>query len=306
MVQPLSGPTRAQLVFPQPQAAVELLKPITWFAPMWAYACGVISSGVASTDRLFEIFLGILLAGPLVCGTSQAVNDWFDRHVDAINEPHRPIPSGRIPGAWGLYIGIAWTVLSLIVAAILGPVVLAAAAVGLILAWVYSAPPLRLKQEGWRGCTAVAACYEGLPWFTGAAVMTGSLPDANITIVAALYSVGAIGIMALNDFKAVEGDRQMGIRSLPVQFGIDGAARIACVLMAAPQIVVIALLFAWGAPLHAVAVTGVLAAQFALMRRLLSDPTKQAPFYNATGTSLYVSGMMITAFALAALPEALP
>ena len=59
--------------------------------------------------------------GPLVCATSQAVNDWFDRHVDAINEPHRPIPSGRMPGRWGLYIAIAWTVLSLLVAAALGP-----------------------------------------------------------------------------------------------------------------------------------------------------------------------------------------
>ena len=59
---------------------------------------------------------GVALAGPLVCAMSQAVNDWYDRHVDAINEPDRPIPSGRIPGSWGLYIAIAWTLLSLAVA----------------------------------------------------------------------------------------------------------------------------------------------------------------------------------------------
>lgn len=288
----------------RPSAVLELLKPITWFAPMWAYACGVVSSGAPLSGHWLQIALGILLAGPLVCGTSQAVNDWYDRHVDAINEPGRPIPSGRIPGAWGLVIGIAWTALSLVVAAILGPIVFAAACVGLALAWAYSAPPLRLKTEGWRGASAVGLCYEGLPWFTGAAVMAGGLPGASVTSVALLYSFGAIGIMTLNDFKAIEGDRQMGIRSLPATLGIETAARLACVLMAAPQIVVIALLVIWDAPWHAAAVAAVLVAQFALMRRLLADPRKHAPFYNATGTTLYVAGMMVTAFALAGTMEA--
>ncbi len=282
-------------------AVVELLKPITWFAPMWAYACGVISAGQPFEGRWLEVVLGVLLAGPLVCGTSQAVNDWYDRHVDAINEPDRPIPSGRVPGRWGLYVGFIWTVASLVVASALGVWALAAASVGLALAWAYSAPPIRLKQDGWRGATAVAACYEGLPWFTGAAIMAGTLPDWRVCLIAALYSAGAVGIMTLNDFKAVEGDRRMGIGSLPVQLGIERAALLACVMMAVPQIAVIALLIAWGATWHAVAVTLVLGAQLALMRRLMREPRKLAPFYNATGTSLYVTGMMVSAFALSNL-----
>ena len=77
-------------VYPQisrtdPAAVLELLKPITWFAPMWALGCGVVSSGVPLAEIRWPVALaGVLLAGPLVCGTSQAVNDWFDRHVDAI------------------------------------------------------------------------------------------------------------------------------------------------------------------------------------------------------------------------------
>ena len=105
---------------PDPAAFLELLKPITWFPPMWAYGCGVVSSGIPIGDRWPYFIAGILLAGPMVCGTSQAVNDWFDRHVDAINEPNRPIPSGRMPGAWGLYIAVGWTVLSLLLATVLG------------------------------------------------------------------------------------------------------------------------------------------------------------------------------------------
>lgn len=280
---------------------IELLKPITWFAPMWAFGCGVISSGVPLEGKWPVILAGVVLAGPLVCGTSQIANDWFDRHVDAINEPDRPIPSGRVPGRIPLYYALVWTALSLAVASLLGPWVLGAAVFGLALAWAYSAPPLRLKEEGWRGCAAVALCYEGLAWFTGAAVMAAALPDWRILVIAALYSLGAHGIMTLNDFKAVEGDRRMGIRSLPVSLGVATAAKVACLVMALPQMVVIVLLAAWGQPVFAAAVFLLLAAQALLIVRLLKDPKAHAPWYNATGTTLYVIGMMVSAFALVPL-----
>ncbi len=293
-------------VRPDPSAILELLKPITWFAPMWAFACGAVSAGQSLDGRWALILAGIVLAGPLVCGTSQAVNDWFDRHVDAINEPGRPIPSGRIPGRWGLGIAIAWTALSLIFAAALGLLVFVAAAVGLVLAWAYSAPPFRLKLDGWRGNAAVAACYEGLPWFTGATLMIGAMPRWEILALAALYSIGAHGIMTLNDFKSIEGDRRMGVYSLPVQLGPERAARLACWVMAIPQVVVVILLLSWGRPLFAAAVAASLVAQALLMLRLLEDPRANAPWYNATGTSLYVLGMMVSAFAVAGLEGAGP
>lgn len=283
---------------PAPAALLELLKPITWFAPMWAFMCGVVSSGVPISENWLTLLLGVLLAGPLVCGTSQAVNDWFDRHVDAINEPNRPIPSGRVPGRWGLGLGIVWTVLSLGVALLLGVWVAVAAAIGLALAWAYSAPPFRLKQNGWFGCLTVGACYEGLPWFTGAAAMSGQFPSTPILLLAGLYSLGAFGIMALNDFKAVEGDRQLGLKSLPVLLGVRGAALLACAVMTVPQLVVVGLLFSWGAPVHAALVAALVAVQVILMVRLLEDPRRYAAWYNATGTTLYVLGMLASAFAL--------
>jgi chlorophyll synthase len=292
------------MTYPAPAVVLELLKPITWFAPMWAFVCGLVSGGYSLTDRWALVIGGVLLTGPLVCGASQAVNDWYDRHVDAINEPDRPIPSGRMPGRWGFYVACIFSGLSLALAASLGLAVLGAAIIGLALAWAYSAPPLRLKANGWWGNSAVGLCYEGLPWFTGAAVVSAAMPDARIVWLALLYSIGAHGIMTLNDFKSVEGDLKSGVASLPVQLGVRGAARLACLVMAAPQIVVIALLTHWGAPVHALIVAALLAAQGFLMMRLLADPRGRAAWYNATGTTLYVLGMLAAAFAMRGLAVA--
>jgi chlorophyll synthase len=287
---------------PAPGAVLELLKPITWFPPMWAFACGAVSSGQPVAGRWPLVAAGVMLAGPLVCATSQAVNDWFDRHVDAINEPRRPIPSGRIPGQWGLAIAVLWTLLSLAVAASLGPLVLGAAALGLALAWAYSAPPLRLKLNGWLGNAAVGFSYETLPWITGAAVMAGgALADGRIAGLALLYGLGAHGIMTLNDFKAMAGDARMGVRSLPVRLGADRAARVACIVMAAPQLVVMALLLSWGQMGHALAVAALVAGQGVMMRRFLARPVERALWFSGFGVPLYVSGMMVSAFALRGL-----
>ena len=290
---------------PELSTVAELLKPITWFPPMWAFGCGVVASGAPASGRWPLILAGVLLAGPFVCATSQAVNDWFDRHVDAINEPQRPIPSGRMPGRWGLYIAVIWTVLSLLLATTLGQAGFVAAVLGLLLAWAYSAPPLRLKRNGWWGNTACALCYEGLAWATGAAVMAmGTWPDGRSLLLALLYSLGAHGIMTLNDFKSIEGDRLTGVGSLPVRLGVTGAARVACAVMAVPQLIVALLLWQWGQGLHGGGVLALLGVQLLMMRRFLAQPLARATWYSAQGVTLYVLGMLLSAFALRAASQA--
>jgi chlorophyll/bacteriochlorophyll a synthase len=297
----LSGVTQSSITRPSLATVAELLKPITWFPPMWAFGCGVVSSGASFEGKWPIIITGVVLAGPLVCATSQAANDWYDRFVDAINEPNRPIPSGRMPGRWGLYVAIAWTILSLLVATVLGPWGFGAAVAGLVLAWAYSAPPFRLKQNGWWGNLACGVSYEGLAWLTGAAVMLGgAMPDVRTIALAALYSIGAHGIMTLNDFKSVEGDLKTGIGSLPARLGVVNAARVACVVMAVPQAVVVALLVVWDHPMHALGVAALLALQIGMMPRFLASPVERATWYSAIGINFYVLGMLISAFALRA------
>jgi len=277
---------------------IQLTKPVTWFPPMWAFMCGVVSSGISITENWLFLVVGIALTGPIVCGTSQVINDWCDRHVDAINEPDRPIPSGRVPGLWPVWIALAGSAISLAVAAALGTWVLLATCVALFFGWAYSSPPFRFKRSGWIGPMVCALSYEGLSWFTGASVMAGGLPPTNIIVVLLLYSLGAHGIMTLNDFKAVEGDRATGLRSLPVTMGVRPAALLACTVMAGAQFAVIALLIAENLILSASVVGLFTAIQLGLMVRLVGNPAKFAPWYNATGVSLYVFGMLAAALGL--------
>ena len=174
---------------------------------------------------------------------------------------------------------------------------------GHCLSWAYSAPPVRLKNNGWWGNAACALSYEGLAWLTGTAVMLGGAwPGPHSVALALLYSVGAHGIMTLNDFKAIEGDRRMGVASLPVQLGAHGAARMACVFMLVPQAVVVAVAVAelaiakW----HA---TAVLAAWRSCKGRLMAqvlcaNPVSVPCMSRPLACPLFVSGMMVSAWGL--------
>ena len=126
---------------------VELLKPITWFAPMWAFGCGVVSSGVPVTDRWWAVLPG------RCPGRADGV-----RHQPGGQRLVRPScgrdqragqadPVRRLPGRRGLYIAIAWTMLSLLVAAPLGRWGFGAAVVGLILGLGIQRPAVPAETE---------------------------------------------------------------------------------------------------------------------------------------------------------------
>lgn len=78
---------------------------------IWGVACGAAASGnyhwaflgdatleEGATD-LAKALACMVLSGPFLTGYTQTINDWYDKDLDAINEPYRPIPSGRITEA---------------------------------------------------------------------------------------------------------------------------------------------------------------------------------------------------------------
>jgi len=95
----------------------------------------------------------------------------------------------------------------------------------------------------------------------------------------------------------------MGVASLPVQLGAQGAARVACWMMWLPQVAVAALLWSWALPWHALAVLALSLMQWPLMATFLKNPIDKALQMSAFGVPLFVSGMMVSAWGLRQLSQ---
>ena len=133
-----------------------------------------------------EGIVTMILAGPFSEGFAQTINDWYDKDVDAINEPYRPIPSGAISpeevvqqliflcvGGLGLAMALdydKWLSSPQLQDDTFFPVVTALALIGYCMSYIYSAPPIRQKQNGWTGGLAMCVCYIAFPWLCGHAV----------------------------------------------------------------------------------------------------------------------------------------
>jgi chlorophyll synthase len=274
-------------------------KPGTWFAPMWAILVGCVASGNAGWNlpTIGRVLAAMILAGPLLCAFSQVVNDWFDREVDAINEPTRPTAANLLrPGT----IAAIATGLALAAAALayaLGSLVFWIAMLGLVLAWTYSAPPLRLKaSNGWLANTACSFAYEGCAWVAGAAAF-GHV-TAGTVVLATLYSLGSHGLMTLNDFKSIDGDRRLGLRSIPAMLGVPAALRVAFTFIDLFQVAAIAFVAVHRMWLCAGVMLLLFVVQLPMQRRLASDPAALAPWYCASAIPPFVWGMLVAALAI--------
>jgi chlorophyll synthase len=285
---------------------LQLMKPITWIPLIWGVVCGAASSGgyVWSVEHFLAAAACMLLSGPLLTGYTQTLNDFYDREIDAINEPYRPIPSGAISVPQvvsqvlvllGLGIGVAYGLDRW--AGHEFPVVTVLSLGGAFLAYIYSAPPLKLKQNGWLGNYALGASYIALPWWAGHALF-GTL-NATVMILTLIYSMAGLGIAVVNDFKSVEGDQQLGLKSLPVMFGITTAAWICVLMIDVFQGGIAAYLMSIHQNLYAVLLLLLIIPQITFQDMyFLRDPLENDVKYQASAQPFLVFGMLVTALAL--------
>jgi chlorophyll synthase len=285
---------------------LQLMKPITWIPLIWGVVCGSASSGqfTWSFENVLVSAACMLLSGPLLTGYTQTLNDFYDREIDAINEPYRPIPSGvisvpqvvvQIVVLLGLGVGVAYGLDQW--AGHDFPTITALALGGSFLSYIYSAPPLKLKQNGWLGNYALGASYIALPWWAGHALF-GTL-NTTIVLLTLFYSLAGLGIAVVNDFKSVEGDRQLGLKSLPVMFGVGTAAWICVLMIDIFQGGVAAYLMTVHQNLYAVLLVLLIIPQITFQDMyFLRDPLENDVKYQASAQPFLVFGMLVTALAL--------
>lgn len=181
------------------------------------------------------------------------------------------------------------------------PVLFLLAVGGSFVSYIYSAPPLKLKQNGWLGNYALGASYIALPWWAGQALF-GHLTWATALLTLA-YSLAGLGIAVVNDFKSVEGDRALGLQSLPVAFGIGPASWISAGMIDLFQLLMVAVLIAIGQHFAAVLLVLLIVPQITFQDIwLLRDPVAYDVKYQASAQPFLVLGMLVTALAIGHSP----
>ncbi len=285
---------------------LQLMKPITWIPLLWGVVCGAAASGNFqwSISNVLASFSCMIMSGPLLAGYTQTINDYYDKDIDAINEPNRPIPSGAISllqvklQIWILLLaglGVAYGLD--IWAHHSTPSVLLLALGGSFVSYIYSAPPLKLKQNGWLGNYALGASYIALPWWAGQALF-GQLTWVTALLTLA-YSLAGLGIAVINDFKSVEGDKALGLQSLPVAFGIKNASFISAGMIDIFQLAMVVVLISIGQHLASVILVLLIIPQITFQDIwLLRDPLKFDVKYQASAQPFLILGMLVTALAI--------
>jgi chlorophyll/bacteriochlorophyll a synthase len=285
---------------------LQLMKPITWIPLIWGVVCGAASSGhyAWSIENVLIAAACMLMSGPLLAGYTQTINEYYDREIDAVNEPYRPIPSGAIP--LPQVVVQIWVLLIAGLALAYGldrwaghtfPTMTVLAIFGSFVSYIYSAPPLKLKQNGWAGSYALGASYIALPWWAGQALFGNLTPT--IVLLTLFYSLSGLGIAIVNDFKSVEGDRQFGLKSLPVMFGVQNAAWICVLMIDIFQVGMAAYLISIHENLYATILLLFIIPQITFQDMyFLRDPLKNDVKYQASAQPFLVLGMLVAGLAL--------
>jgi bacteriochlorophyll c synthase len=270
------------------KAHLELLDPVTWLSVFPCITAGVMSSGaMKGTLHDYLLLLAIfLMFGPLGTGFSQSVNDCFDLELDRVNEPSRPIPSGRLSENEGLWNSIIALLLAaglgvffwLHIGGVRGLIIVVSILVALFVAYIYSAPPLKLKKNILASAPAVGFSYGLAPFLSANALFGEVRPEA--IWLASLNFFMAVALIILNDFKSAEGDKEGGMKSLTVMIGAKNTFLVSFLIIDLVFGVMAYLSFTWGFMIPSLLAVIGLALNMVIQVKLLRDPKGGLSFVN--------------------------
>jgi len=208
-----------------PANYIRLMRPINCFMVGSAVIVGaVIGGGVGVLASPIALFLAFV-TGFTMTGGAMAINDYYDRDIDAINEPRRPIPSGAVKPVEALSASLSLSALGLLASWYTSLGNLAVAFMAWLTMMAYSTFGKRTGLPGnimVSSLIALPFIYGGI--FIGGAALKSSLLFA---LMAFLSNTGREVTKGIVD---LEGDKALGIKTVAVSNGVDSAARLSVIL----------------------------------------------------------------------------
>ena len=202
----------------KPHGFIRIIRPLNCL--MMGFAVIVGASLVSVLDFSFSLVLGFVTSFALT-GASMAINDYYDREIDAVNEPKRPIPSGVVSPKEALSFALILSLLGFIAALMTNTPCFIVA----IIAWViFVTYTTEGKRTGLPGNFLVSACV-AIPFIYGGFVVEN--PELPVIIFTVIVFLSITGREVTKGIVDVEGDRSHNVRTIAVMYGERTAAVVA-------------------------------------------------------------------------------
>jgi len=249
------------------EAFLRIMRPANCVMMGFAVIVGAVIAGSASSANFLvsNLVYGFVTAFALTAG-SMAVNDYYDREIDAENEPNRPIPSGMVKPKEALGLALVLAVVGFAAAYATGLSSLAVA----IISWaVFTTYTTVGKRSGLPGNFLVSACV-AIPFVYGSIVRIG-IVDMNILIFVSMVFLSNTGREITKGIVDVEGDRKQNVKTLAVRFGSRAASIAASAFnisatLLSPIPLLLSLVSLWYIPLVSITNLGLIVSSIALLK----------------------------------------
>jgi geranylgeranylglycerol-phosphate geranylgeranyltransferase len=205
-----------------------------------------------------------------------AINDYYDRDIDAINEPERPIPSGVIKPAEAVAFAFFLTAIGLLTAFLTSVPCLILAVFSYAVSVSYTTVG---KRSGLPGNFLVAACVS-VPFVYGSLAASGKV-ELNVLIFASMAFLSVTGREITKGIVDVQGDRAQNVKTLAVRFGEKAAAYAAVVffilaILLSPLPLLLDLVSLWFVPPVAATDIGLVASSLMLLKNYSRENARKA------------------------------
>lgn len=211
---------------------VRLARPFTLLAPFFGFVCfALVAAGSPAGGEVgltwglaVKILLGALAAATLNMA-SNTVNQIFDRDIDAVNKPQRPLVTGEVTPRGAAVSCIVFYLAAIGLSLLVNLQFFIIVLITCLVTYSYSGPPLRTKRNAFAANFTMALPRGALLVIAGWSAVK-SVWFAEPWFIAGVFFLFILGASTTKDFADMEGDARYGCRTLPVIFGVRRAAWI--------------------------------------------------------------------------------
>jgi len=209
-------------------AGLKLLRPLNCIFTGVAVIIGALVGAGTKNMAGQEVYIFAFVVAALVAAGGNTINDYFDRNIDKINRPKRPIPSGKIKPETALALGQGFFILGIIFSLLLkNPYCFGLAGLNSIMLTLYAG---KLKRTGLPGNLTIGYLVGSTLLFGGLAVApygVGNLVPTELWVLVLMAALSTVGRELIKGIQDMPGDRKLRVQTFPLTHGEKKAAIVA-------------------------------------------------------------------------------